>query len=119
MIDKARAKAASTRGEYLYSCPLDRSLLELLGVEAETFLSVARDYPDEGVVGWLAEHAAPPSAAEVESWNRAFLGRGPSDEDGYRRFLELRERLAPGRTDLAAWVDLIDLEEGRHVPQRS
>jgi len=116
MIDKARAKAAGLLGEYIYPCPLDRALLDVLEVDAETFLAVARDHHDEAVVGWLNEHAAQRSPDDAETWNRAFLAKRPTDEAGRRHFLEIRDRVAPGRTDVGTWVDLLDLEEGREAP---
>jgi hypothetical protein len=33
-------------------------------------------------------------------------------------FQELRSKVARGRTDVVSWSDLLDLEEGRTVPQR-
>ncbi|MBI3607736.1 MAG: DUF5069 domain-containing protein [Nitrospirae bacterium] len=34
-------------------------------------------------------------------------------EESLRHVLEVRDRVAPHRTDVTTWVDLLDLEEGR------
>jgi hypothetical protein len=33
-------------------------------------------------------------------------------------FNELRAKIAPSRTDVTSWPDLLDLDEGRTVPHR-
>ena len=119
MIDKARAKAARTEGEYIYPCPLDNALLEFLKIDADAFSDAARERDDKELVDWLKQTAATQTPDEIEAWNRAFLDRKPRNEDSLRRFLEIRNRLAPQRTDITAWPDLLDLEEGRKVPARS
>ena len=118
MIDKARAKAAGTLGEYIYPCPLDRLLLDFLGVDAERFSSALAVRSDGELVTWLATHGAPRSPGDIEAWNCAFLSRRPDTEAKQRSFLEQRNRVAPHRTDVTTWVDLLDLEEGRPVPPR-
>ena len=119
MADKARAKAAGTPGEYIYPCPLDEMLLEFLGVSSEDFLEAAASGTDVDLADWIARRGARRSPGEIRDWNRAFLARKPRNEESRRRFLEIRGRIAPGRTDVTAWPDLLDLEEGRAVPART
>jgi Domain of unknown function (DUF5069) len=121
MIDKARAKAAGTLGEYIYPCPLDQSLLEFLGVSGDDFYEAVRQHEgeDQQILGWLKEHAKMRSPEEIGEWNKSFLNRKPRNEESMRHFLETRNRLAPHRTDIDTWPDLLDLEEGREVPVRS
>jgi hypothetical protein len=113
MTDKARAKAAGTLGEYIYPCPLDRSLLEFLEISPDDFYDAAKADDDQGVVGWVKKKAKSRSPEEIENWNRSFLNRKPQTEESLRYFLETRNRLAPHRTDITTWADLLDLEEGR------
>ena len=61
--------------------------------------------------------AHPP--AEFEAWNRMMLSRGPSTPKKQKYFNKLRDAVDPSRTDLTAWADLQDLEEGRTVPRLS
>ncbi len=119
MIDKARAKAAGRLGEYLYPCPLDQALLEFLGVDAEEFLKVATEQDDQGVVEWVGRNAKIHTPEQIDAWNRSFLTRPPQNEESRQRFLKTRERVAPNRTNVTSWIDLLDLEEGREVPQRT
>jgi hypothetical protein len=115
MIDKARAKAAGRLGEYIYPCPLDDRLLAFLGIDAERFYEAAQSMEEEEIVGWIRENGVPHSPEAVEEWNRSFLERRPQDEDAMKRFLALRDKIAPDREDVMTWVDLLDLDEGREV----
>ncbi|HET6370458.1 MAG TPA: DUF5069 domain-containing protein [Nitrospiria bacterium] len=119
MIDKARSKADGLLGEYIYPCPLDKTLLEFLGISGEDFQTAARGRNDQEILAWLKKSAKPHKNEEIEVWNRTLLKRRPKDEEGTKRFLEIRNRVAPDRMDVTAWVDLLDLEEGREVPIRS
>jgi len=119
MIDKARAKAASTVGEYIYPCPLDQALLEFLEIGADAFYEEVQDRDDPEFLTWVNRNAKSRSSEEIEDWNQSFLDRKPRNEASLQRFLEIRNRLAPGRTDITTWPDLLDLEEGREVPERA
>ncbi len=113
MIDKARAKAAGTLGEYVYPCPLDKALLEFLGLDADAVFEIATRGTDDEVLRWVQDHATARSADEITAWNQAFFARKPTDENKLRYFLEVRNRVAPHRTDVTTWVDSLDLEEAR------
>ncbi len=119
MIDKARAKAAGTIGEYIYPCPLDQSLLEFLGLSGDAFYEAVKSRADQKILDWLKENAEARSPEEIEEWSKTFLHRKPQNEESMRHFLELRNRVAPHRTDVVTWADLLDLEEGREVPPRT
>ena len=119
MLDKSRAKAAGTPGEYIYPCPLDESLLEFLGIQSDALFRAAQERDDKEMLAWVKANAMPLSAKEVEVWNEGFLARTPSSKESLQHFLGIRERIASGRTDVTTWVDLLDLEEGRKVPLRA
>ena len=119
MLDKARAKGAGLLGEYIYACPLDESLLEFLGISEDAFYKVAQECEDHEVLEWMKETAIPRSTVEISEWNRTLLNQKPRNEESLKRFLEKRTQLAPHRTDITAWPDLLDLEEGREVPERT
>ena len=113
MIDKARAKAAGTIGEYIYHCPLDQALLEFLGIGGDAFYEAVKTRTDQDILRWVKEHAKARSPKDIEEWNTTFLNRKPQNEESLRHFLETRNRIAPHHTDVTTWVDLLDLEEGR------
>jgi hypothetical protein len=119
MIDKCRAVLAGTEGEYIYPCPMDVRLFEFAGITAEQFTAAVNAHPtDEGVAHWFRQAATVHPPAKLESWNEMMLRRGPSTPEKQAYFDKLRDAVDPSRTDLTAWADLQDLEEGRLVPQR-
>jgi hypothetical protein len=119
MIDKCRAVLAGTEGEYIYPCPMDERLLEFAGITGEQFTAAVKANPtDEGVVNWLKQNAKPHQPAELEEWNRTLLARGPSSPESAAKFKTYLAAVDPSRTDITAWADLQDLEEGRIVPRR-
>ena len=119
MIDKCRAVLAGTQGEYIYPCPMDERLMEFAGITSDQFSDAVKANPtDEGVVAWFQLVAKPHSLRELEDWNRRLLLRGPSSPESMANFRKYRDAVDPSRTDLSAWADLQDLEEGRVVPRR-
>jgi hypothetical protein len=114
MIDKCRAVLAGTQGDYIYPCPLDRRLLDFVGITSDQFTAAVRSHQsDEAVVAWFREVATPRSIGELEEWNKALLASGLSSPESAERFRHDRDAVDPSRTDIAAWADLQDLEEGR------
>ena len=120
MIDKCRAVLAGTEGEYIYPCPMDVRLMEYAGFTAEQFTAAVQESPtDEGVAEWFRHSAKHHSGTELNEWNEMMLKRGPSTPEKQDYFNKLRDAVDPSRTDLTAWSDLQDLEEGRFVPLKS
>ena len=119
MIDKCRAVLASTEGEYIYPCPMDDRLMEFAGITANQFTAAVKANPsDEAAAQWFTQMAKAHPSAQLEAWNRMMLNRGPSTSKKQEYFNKLRDAVDPSRTDLTAWADLQDLEEGREVPKR-
>jgi len=119
MVDKARAKSSGTIGEYLFPCPLDQVLLDFLGMDEPEFSKGVEGKGDLEIVEWINQDTQSARPEVLEKWNEAFLSREPIDEEGKRRFFRKRKRIAPGRSDLKTWVDLLDIDEDREVPVRS
>jgi hypothetical protein len=118
MIDKCRAVLAGTEGEYIYPCPMDERLMEFVGITSDQFTTAVKaNSTDEGVVKWLEQTAKPRQPAELEEWNQKLLARGPSSPESAARFKKYLAAIDPSRTDITAWSDLQDLEEGRAVPK--
>ena len=119
MIDKCRAVLAGTEGEYIYPCPMDDRLMEFVGITADQFTTAIKANPsDDAVAKWFTQAAKAHPPAELDAWNRMMLSRGPSTPKKQEYFHQLRNAVDPTRTDLTAWADLQDLEEGRHVPRQ-
>lgn len=119
MIDKVRAKEIRKLGEYIYPCPLDRKVLDFLGLDSEDFhRAVIEKISDVEILEWVQQNGRSHPVEKIEEWNRNFLTRKPDKPDSLERFLKLRKEIASTRTDVSAWVDLLDLDEGRDVPIR-
>jgi len=119
MIDKCRAALAGTEGEYIYPCPMDERLMEFVGITSGEFTSAVKaNSTDEGIVKWLEQTAKQHEPAEVEEWNQQLLARGPSSPESAAKFKKYLAAIDPSRTDITAWSDLQDLEEGRVVPRQ-
>ena len=119
MIDKCRAVVAGTEGEYIYPCPMDERLMEFAGITADQFTATVKANPsDDAVARWFIQAAKAHPPVQLEAWNRMMLSRGPSSPESMVRFKKYLDAIDPSRTDLTAWSDLQDLEEGRTVPIR-
>jgi hypothetical protein len=119
-IDKGKALAAGTIGDYAYDCPMDKHLFEFLDLDGDTLLDVIKSASNDGEISeFVAPYVHAKDDAEIEAFNRDWLKYGPdkgSPQEGY--FLKLRGEVAPDRTDVTAWADLLDLDEKRPVPHR-
>jgi len=116
--DKAKAAARGHLGEYRYDCPMDQGLFDYLGMDPEEFLTIARTARnDAGIEAYANAFVTKKNSQSIEAFNKRWLSAVPSGEC-LRAFHELRTKIAPSRTDVVSWPDLLDLEEGRLVPHR-
>lgn len=117
-IDKGKASLAGKLGEYRYDCPMDQHLFEWLGIDADRLLDAIKK-GDAATEEFFKQALAKKSQSEIETFNREWLEHGPAPgSDSEKYFLDLRNQVAPNRTDVKAWADLLDLDEKRPVPQR-
>jgi hypothetical protein len=119
-IDKGKAQAAGTIGEYNYDCPMDKHLFEFLDLDGDTLLDVIKSASNDSEISeFVAPYVHAKEDSEIETFNREWLKYAPekgTPAEGY--FLKLRNEVAPDRTDVTAWADLLDLDEKRSVPHR-
>jgi hypothetical protein len=116
--DKAKAVAHHTIGEYRYDSPMDQTLFEYLGMDSSEYLKVVSDAKnDDEIETYAKTFVSRKDPRNIEAFNKKFLTTRPSG-DAWKHFEELRDKIAPRRTDVVAWADLLDLEEGRSVPTR-
>ena len=117
-IDKGKAFLAGKIGEYKYDCPMDKHLFEFLGITGEQLLDAIKK-GDKAADDFLKSHIDAKGQAEIEKFNHEWLEHGPEKgSPGEEYFLELRNAVAPDRTDVTRWPDLLDLDEKRPVPRR-
>jgi hypothetical protein len=119
-LDKARAYNAGLLGEYHYDCPMDQELFNFLGTDHVQFARKAAELEDAEMERWVHDmFLSRKNPREIRAWNDSWAAHGPEPgSDGERHFLDLRGRIAPQRTDVTSWADLLDLEEGRIVHNR-
>lgn len=119
-VDKGIATANGLNGEYNFDCPMDKGVFGFLGVEGEALLDVIKRAQSESEIeAYLKPFVDAKTPQQVEAFNAEFLDHGPapgSSAEAY--FLDLRGQVAPDRTDVTTWPDLLDLDEKREVPRR-
>ncbi len=117
-IDKGKAKAYGNVGEYNYDCPMDQALFEFLGVDGDELLAVIKNAKsDAEIEAYGKQFVDRKSPDEIERWNDEWLTHKP-EGSSLEYFLKLRNQVAPDRTDVTSWADLLDLDEKRTVPRR-
>jgi hypothetical protein len=118
-LDKGKAKANGTLGEYNYDCPMDNAVFGFLGMNGEEFLGVIKNAKsDAEIEAYAKQFVAKKAPEQIEQWNREWVSHG-SEGESKTYFLNLRNEVAPDRTDVTTWADLLDLDEKRPVPKRA
>jgi hypothetical protein len=116
--DKAKAVANGRLGEYKFDCPMDQALFEYLGMESKDFLNIVKSAKNDSEIETYANtFIAKKDPRSIEAFNKKWLSTVPTGES-LTHFNELRTKIAPTRTDVTSWSDLLDLDEGRTVPKR-
>lgn len=113
LLDKARAFAAGKNGEYNYNCPLDKRFFGFVGIDPEAFLAAVKaGKGDVEMLAWVNEHARNQRLAwEIEAWSRWLENLGPGDAKRHAGFAEDIGELAPGRDDIRANFDRLELDD--------
>lgn len=117
--DKAKAVASGNIGEYHYNCPMDQAVFGFLGIDHEKYLQTVKNAKDDQEIkDYAAQFVHKKSDAEIEAWNTQYVSTPPTGES-LEYFTKMRTEIAPDRTDVTTWPDLLDLDEKRTVPKRS
>jgi len=116
--DKAKALTHGNIGEYHYDCPMDQGLFEYLHMDPKAFLNVVKEAKsDSEIEAYAQTFVTKKDPRSIEAFNKKWLSTVPTGES-LKHFEELRSKVAPSRTDVVSWPDLLDLDEGRPVPHR-
>ena len=108
--DKAKAVAHGRIGEYHYDCPMDKALFEYLGMDSKAFFNIVKDAKNDAEIEAYANvYVAKKDARSIEAFNKKWLATVPTGES-LTHFTELRTKIAPTRTDVTSWPDLLDLD---------
>lgn len=117
-IDKGKAAAIGKNGEYNFDCPMDNAVFEFLGIDGNQLLDVIKNAKsDADIEAYVKSFIDKKSPQEIEAWNKEWVTHKP-EGDSLNYFLQLRSQIAPDRTDVVSWADLLDLDEKRSVPKR-
>ena len=113
MLDKGRATVAGKNGEYHYACPLDQRFLEFAGINPKALKKeLAKGKGDGEILKWIGKNARHKhSAPEVAAWSAWEKQRAPDAPDSRAFFNETHGKIAPKRTDIVTWFDLLDLDD--------
>jgi hypothetical protein len=117
-LDKGKALAHGNVGEYHYNCGMDQAVFGFLGIDHEALLNEIKTKDDAQVEAYVKTFIDKKSPGDIEAWNQEWVKSTPSSEESQGYFNSLRDQVAPDRTDVTAWADLLDLDEKRSVPRR-
>ncbi len=117
--DKAKAKANGTLGEYDYDSAMDRGVLEFLEIKSSDYLDIVKNAKsDTEIEDYLKGYVAKKSPEQIQGFNARWMTAKPTG-DSLEHFTKMRQQIAPERTDVTTWPDLLDLDEGRPVAKRT
>jgi hypothetical protein len=113
MLDKGRATLAGKNGEYNFACPLDQRWLEFSGIDAEALKQqLASGKSDGEIFDWVSTNAKPKrTPSEIEAWSAWQERRAPDNPDSRAFFNGVHAKVAPKRTDIVTWFDLLDVDD--------
>jgi hypothetical protein len=113
LLDKGRALLAGKNGEYNYACPLDERFLEFAGIDPDALKKVlAAGSSDSEALEWIEKNARQKrSEPEICAWSDFAEHRVPGDAESRNFFNELHQKVAPNRTDIRTWFELLDLDD--------
>lgn len=113
MLDKGRALLAGKNGDYTFACPLDERFLAFAGIEAKALKKqLAAGKGDGEILDWVKKNAKPPrTESEIEAWSTWQERRTPDNPDSREFFNGLHKKVAPARTDITSWFDLLDVDD--------
>ena len=119
MIDKGRAYKEKKLADYIYPCPLDKIILNFLGIKADTFANITVEKKDKEISNWVKELIKSKTPNDLVLINKIILEKKPDSEDRLKYYNKTRDKIDPSRSDLTTWVELMELEEGRFLPKVS
>jgi len=115
-LDKCRADAVGTAGEYHFDCPLDRMFFDATGIHSAAFKSeVEKGATDAEMSAWIIACSTLKTPEDVAVWNNKMRYTRPCDmPPATQAFLEgYIPQFVPKNRPVYVWFDVYDLEEER------
>lgn len=118
--DKARMYVAGRLGDYTFGaeCPMDSLVWEFLDLDPHVLVEKIRPTgSDDELEIWIAqEYVSKKTSEEITRWNDFVLTYPQAGSPAYAWMPKIREQYYSKRPDLVTFVDMLDADEGRHVP---
>lgn len=113
MLDKGRAAIIGKNGEYNYNCPLDQRFVNFVGIDPEALKKeLAAGKGDGEILAWIQANAKNKRMeSEIAAWSLWQEQRAPDNPDSREYFNELHKKVAPTRSDVTNWFELLDLDD--------
>ena len=110
-LDKGRATLAGKSGEYHYACPLDHGFLDYVGIDPEA-LKKELGKSDTEVLAWITANAKfKRTEPEIIAWTQWQENRAPNNPESREYFNSMHKAIAPARTDISTWFDVLDADD--------
>jgi hypothetical protein len=113
LLDKARAEAAGTAGEYKFNSTLDSLFFGFTGIAATALLDEAKaDKSDTEILNWI-ETTSPlkHSATEIQQWSAWTERFALNDVASREWFTGEIKRLCPARADIETIFEYLDVDD--------
>ncbi len=115
LLDKARAHAAGTPGNYVYGADslLDAEFFAFTGITPEDLLARAGEGGgDLALLEWVHERSARSlHASEIENWSRWIENVPGLSAEARAWFAEYSSSLTPPRPDVGTLFEYLDLDD--------
>jgi len=112
-LDKGRAKAAGTPGEYHYACPLDKAFFDFVKIDGEAlFEQIQAGKGDWAILEWIHQNGGhKPTAWEIHQWSAYQETRTQDSIQAKERVIKAVSEINKDRTDILTRFDLLDLDD--------
>jgi len=113
MLDKGRATITGKAGEFKFNCPLDQRFIEFVGIDAAKLKKqLAQGKGDAEILEWIESNAKHNhSPVEIAAWSALAEQRVPMDMETRAYFSDIQSKVAPKRTDVGTWFELLDIDD--------
>jgi hypothetical protein len=92
---------------------LDQGFLNFVGVDPDKLKEqLAAGKSDSEILDWIQANAKNHHTPEqIVHWSAAQEQRAPADPDSREFFNKLKSEVAPKRSDINVWFDLLDVDD--------
>ena len=111
MVDKANAKRDNVLGEYIFPCPIDKLVLEFLGLSEHEFIDKTYNKGETEISRWLLEIINSKEDFDIDYVNHKILN--PKRLWWEKIFWRIDNFLNLKMINFSSWAERADHEEGR------